>query len=194
MYFHCRDERPQLRKSQLRKVFGAYLAEQLMGFLGPAATGFAKVRATVAAPPLVKEGGWPTAVFTHSLTGWRHINSSYLVEIVSNGCVALALEHCDQSACVAVANESSTTLATFVDWDTDKRAEFEANKVHDPWAAGRDWRRGQCDQRRLEVLVRCAFARVDGSRRRPSTASTTRSRGFSAQWWALRAPKATWPC
>ncbi|KAJ8611660.1 hypothetical protein CTAYLR_007879 [Chrysophaeum taylorii] len=96
-------------------------------------------------------------VFTHSLTGWRHINSTFVVEIASQGAVTLAVEHCDGSACLAVANEATDdagrkkTLATYVSWERDKPVEVD--DFDDVPAAKAAWRRAQCDQRCLEVIA-----------------------------------------
>ena len=96
-----------LGRAQLAAAFGPRLGAALLGGLGPVATGFAVVRAERGAAPLWRDGkeGWPCAVLSHSLTGWRHINSSFLVEIASHGAVAVALEHADGSACACVAND-----------------------------------------------------------------------------------------
>ena len=70
-----------LGKSHLTGTLGAWSAGALMGNLGPAATNYEVVRAAVGAdakPP--PAGGWPVAVFSHSLTGWRHVNSSLCAE------------------------------------------------------------------------------------------------------------------
>ena len=81
-----------LGKSHLTGTLGAWSAGALMGNLGPAATNYEVVRAAVGAdakPP--PAGGWPVAVFSHSLTGWRHVNSSLCAELASHGAVVMRI-------------------------------------------------------------------------------------------------------
>mmetsp|Transcript_1037 Transcript_1037/g.4108 ORF Transcript_1037/g.4108 Transcript_1037/m.4108 type:complete len:416 (-) Transcript_1037:200-1447(-) len=154
-------------EAQLGDMFGATLGSALMAGFGPLATGYETVRAEVSAPPLTAEGNndepWPAAVFSHGLTGWRHVCSSFIVEIASRGAVVVAVEHCDGSACVAVGSEEdggkTTVLAKYVSWEREKIPELKRAGVDDVGAATREWRREQCDQRRVEL-----HAALDGVR------------------------------
>ena len=172
-----------LGESQLADVFGESLGAFLMGVFAPLATGRCKVRALRMGKPFLPENGraqWPTAVFSHGLTAWRHVNSSFCVEVASFGAVVLAVEHCDGSAASATASETleeevvdqggwsfrnkktqqkkkKKTLAKFVSWDRNKKPELEKLEG-DAMKAGRDWRHRQVDQRVNEL-----HAALDGA-------------------------------
>lgn len=104
-----------LGRSHLTGTLGAWSAATLMGNLGPAATNYEVVRADVEAqaqtPP---PGGWPVAVFSHSLTGWRHVNSSLCAELASHGAVVVHLEHVDGTACLCTSSKDGRVLSECV--------------------------------------------------------------------------------
>ena len=115
-----------LGKSHLTGTLGAWSAGALMGNLGPAATNYEVVRAAVGAdakPP--PAGGWPVAVFSHSLTGWRHVNSSLCAELASHGAVVIHMEHADGTACLCTSSEDGRVLAEYVDWAREKTEELK---------------------------------------------------------------------
>jgi hypothetical protein len=152
-----------LGRCHLAETLGPYTAEVFMNALGPSATGYERVRGAVGAPALpAPAGGWPTAVFSHSMTGWRHVNSAFMSEIASRGAVAIHVEHCDGSACLATAVGDGRVLAEYVSWQ-DKEAELRAahGDEKDAWAAALAWRHGQCATRVAETLA--ALDGVDGA-------------------------------
>lgn len=136
-------------KVHLKDTFGVYSGGMLMSTFGPLATGYARVQATVGAK-LLADREWPVAVLSHSLSGWRHINSTYLVEIASHGAVTIALEHCDRSACLATSNNPpGSVLATYAEIEEV----IASNKGKDGFDAAMNFRHSQCDQRRLEIIA-----------------------------------------
>ena len=142
-----------LGKSHLTGTLGAWSAGALMGNLGPAATNYEVVRAAVGAdakPP--PAGGWPVAVFSHSLTGWRHVNSSLCAELASHGAVVIHMEHADGTACLCTSSEDGRVLAEYVDWAREKTDELK-RKTDDVGAALEAWRRAQVDRRVLEIAA-----------------------------------------
>ena len=140
-----------LGKSHLTGTLGAWSAGALMGNLGPAATNYEVVRAAVGAdakPP--PAGGWPVAVFSHSLTGWRHVNSSLCAELASHGAVVIHMEHADGTACLCTSSEDGRVLAEYVDWAREKTEELKQS-TDDVGAALEAWRRAQVDRRVIEI-------------------------------------------
>ena len=151
-----------LGKSHLTGTLGAWSAGALMGNLGPAATNYEVVRAAVGAdakPP--PAGGWPVAVFSHSLTGWRHVNSSLCAELASHGAVVIHMEHADGTACLCTSSEDGRVLAEYVDWAREKTEELKQS-TDDVGAALEAWRRAQVDRRVIEIA---AALRRSGDRR-----------------------------
>jgi len=155
-----------LGRSHLTNTLGRWTAETLMSSMGPAATAYETVRAAVDAPAKTPPaGGWPCAIFSHSMTGWRHVNSSFCAEIASHGAVAIHVEHCDGTACLARARDDGRVLADYVSWEHDKTEELKA--LHGPDAEDEikadlaAWRRGQLDARLVELAA--ALDGLDGA-------------------------------
>ena len=148
-----------LGRCHLTDVLGAYAGEVLMNGLGPAATGYEVVRGAVGAPAVAAAdgGSWPCAVFSHSMTGWRHVNSAFMSEVASRGAVAIHLEHCDESACLATSVADGRVLAEYVSWQA-KEAELRAAHGSEGFMAeALRWRHAQ-----VEIRVRETHAALDG--------------------------------
>lgn len=143
-----------LGRSHLTGTLGAWSAATLMGNLGPAATNYEVVRADVEAPAKAPPaGGWPVAVFSHSLTGWRHVNSSLCAELASHGAVVLHLEHTDGTACLCTARDGRV-LSEYVSWEREKTEELRATHGDDGVGPALvAWRRDQVDRRVVEITA-----------------------------------------
>ena len=142
-----------LGKSHLTGTLGAWSAGALMGNLGPAATNYRSCGAAVGAdakPP--PAGGWPVAVFSHSLTGWRHVNSSLCAELASHGAVVIHMEHADGTACLCTSSEDGRVLAEHVDWAREKTEELKQS-TDDRSARPSAWRRAQVARRVVEITA-----------------------------------------
>ena len=150
------DYAASLGRIHLRDTLGPRAGAFFMWTLGPAATGGATVRGAVGAECAVSPDadGWPVAVLSHSLTGWRHVNSSFLAEIASRGAVAIGVEHCDGTSCRA-ATADGRELCEYVWWEDKAAALVEAHGGDEKaaWAEGIEWRRGQLDVRVAEVTA-----------------------------------------
>uniref|UniRef100_A0A7S3NMH6 1-alkyl-2-acetylglycerophosphocholine esterase n=1 Tax=Aureoumbra lagunensis TaxID=44058 RepID=A0A7S3NMH6_9STRA len=135
----------------LGSILGEGFARFLMGSLSKVATAGARVRATYNLVPKYLKESWPTAAFSHGLTGWRHVNSSFCTEIASYGCVVVVPEHTDGSACLAMSGDK--ILVEYISWDKVKKPELEAAGLNAEQVAiaGRDWRRAQLDIRIAEI-------------------------------------------
>ena len=92
------------------------------------------------------------AVFSHSLTGWRHVNSSLCAELASHGAVVIHMEHADGTACLCTSSEDGRVLADYVDWAREKTEELKQS-TDDVGAALEAWRRAQVARRVVEIAA-----------------------------------------